>query len=89
MEHEDSSYLHAIIYTRGELRLLDQLLIPQETVYVDIRTSEEGWHAIQSMKVRGAPAIAIAAALSLAVELHHRCNEVRSLFPVRSLDICY
>lgn len=35
-----------------------------------MKNAEDGWEAIRSMKVRGAPAIAIAGALSLAVEAH-------------------
>ncbi|CAN6451445.1 unnamed protein product [Victoria cruziana] len=38
-------------------------------VYLDIMDSKDGWVAIRDMVVRGAPAIAIAAALSLAVEV--------------------
>ena len=43
------------------------LLLPLTT---QIKSSNDGFHAIKSMTVRGAPAIAIVAALSLAVELH-------------------
>ncbi|KAJ0972841.1 hypothetical protein J5N97_020800 [Dioscorea zingiberensis] len=63
-----SHSLQSICYQRGSLRLLDQRRLPLETVYLDIRTSTDGWNAIKDMVVRGAPAIAIAAALSLAVE---------------------
>lgn len=63
--------LEAIRYTRSppSLQLLDQKLLPHQVHFVDINTCEEGHDAIKSMKVRGAPAIAIAAALSLAREL--------------------
>ena len=61
--------LEAIKYTRGELQILDQLKLPHESVYVDIKTSKDGYFAILNMVVRGAPAIAIVAALSLAVQL--------------------
>ncbi|KAH7432190.1 hypothetical protein KP509_07G012500 [Ceratopteris richardii] len=60
--------LQAIRYSRGRLQLLDQRKLPLETIYIDVYDSSGGWHAIQDMVVRGAPAIAIAAALSLAVE---------------------
>ncbi|KAL8136485.1 hypothetical protein V2J09_002486 [Rumex salicifolius] len=63
--------LQSICYTRGSLRLLDQRKLPLETVYLDIRSSADGWAAIREMVVRGAPAIAIAAALSLAVEAYN------------------
>ena len=55
-------------YTRGELLLLDQLKLPFEFEYLTTATCEEAWKYIRNMNVRGAPAIAIAAALALAVE---------------------
>jgi methylthioribose-1-phosphate isomerase len=59
--------LQAIRYKRGELAILDQLKLPHQEVYVDIGGPEDARNAIRSMQVRGAPAIAIVAALSLAV----------------------
>lgn len=68
--------LKAILYERAEgggrratLQLLDQRVIPYSHEYMDITNSVDGWKAINSMVVRGAPAIAIAGVLSLAVEL--------------------
>lgn len=61
--------LQAIRYNRGSLQLLDQTKLPLESVYLEIRDSNDGWNAIRDMVVRGAPAIAIAAALALAVEV--------------------
>jgi methylthioribose-1-phosphate isomerase len=68
------SVLEAIRYTHkaGEkpsLTILDQLQLPHTTHYDTISNSKDGWDAIKSMRTRGAPAIAIVAALSLAVEL--------------------
>lgn len=60
--------LQAIKYSRGHLGILDQLRLPHEEVYNNIKNSKDAWHAIKSMQVRGAPAIAIVAALSVAVE---------------------
>ncbi|KAI9197337.1 uncharacterized protein BJ171DRAFT_519971 [Polychytrium aggregatum] len=62
--------LQAIKYRRGSLEILDQLLLPFESVYEEVKDSKDGHKVIRTMKVRGAPAIAIVAALSLAVELH-------------------
>ncbi|TLS21101.1 uncharacterized protein PpBr36_10608 [Pyricularia pennisetigena] len=64
--------LQAIRYSGGatpKLEVLDQLRLPHENHYDDISTSEEAFDCIKSMRVRGAPAIAIVAALALAVEL--------------------
>ncbi|PGH01269.1 methylthioribose-1-phosphate isomerase [Blastomyces parvus] len=61
--------LTAITYSRGSLSILNQLLLPHQTVYDPLHSARDAWHAIHEMRVRGAPAIAIVAALSLAVEL--------------------
>ncbi|KAJ8534730.1 hypothetical protein K7X08_016458 [Anisodus acutangulus] len=66
---EGDKTLQSICYKRGSLRLLDQRKLPLETTYLDIQDAKDGWEAIKEMVVRGAPAIAIAAALSLAVEV--------------------
>ncbi|KAK2991976.1 hypothetical protein RJ640_002885 [Escallonia rubra] len=65
---EEGTSLQSIRYKCGSLQLLDQRRLPLETVYLDIKGATDGWGAIRDMVVRGAPAIAIAAALSLAVE---------------------
>lgn len=65
--------LQAVKYTRGKLEILDQLKLPYEVVYRTIRNVQDAWDAIHSMQVRGAPAIAIVAALSVAVCVS-RCN---------------
>lgn len=65
------SSLQAIRYQRGELLVLDQLRLPHEHHYDPVTTSEEAFDCIRSMRVRGAPAIAIVAALGHAVELHN------------------
>lgn len=65
------SSLQAIRYQRGELLVLDQLRLPHEHHYDPVTTSEEAFDCIRSMRVRGAPAIAIVAALGHAVELQN------------------
>uniref|UniRef100_J3N6V6 Methylthioribose-1-phosphate isomerase n=1 Tax=Oryza brachyantha TaxID=4533 RepID=J3N6V6_ORYBR len=65
----ESCALQSIVYHRGSLRLLDQRKLPLEVAYIDVKCSTDGWNAIRDMVVRGAPAIAIAAALALAVEV--------------------
>ena len=67
--------LEALRYSRGHLEILNQLKLPQTFEYETIVNTEQGFEAIRSMKVRGAPAIAIAAALCLAVEAHTRAAQ--------------
>lgn len=52
MEKEASTSLESIIYKNGELKILNQLMIPLSQEYETIKTVEEGWAAIRLMKVR-------------------------------------
>lgn len=47
---------------RGVLRILDQTLLPGTIRTLELRTKEEVWEAIRTLRVRGAPAIGVAAA---------------------------
>jgi methylthioribose-1-phosphate isomerase len=49
------------------IRILDQTRLPEEEVYLDLRSVEEVGEAIRSLRVRGAPLIGIAAAMGVAV----------------------
>ena len=66
-----TSSLEAIRFEPGKLLLLNQLKLPLEEVYEDCSTPEKGFDAIRTMMVRGAPAIALAAALSVAAHLRN------------------
>ncbi|KAF4777631.1 S-methyl-5-thioribose-1-phosphate isomerase [Colletotrichum scovillei] len=81
------SGLQAVKYTRGRLEVLDQLRLPHEFHYDEVSTSEEAFDCIKSMRVRGAPAIAIVAALAHAVELHNgSCTASSSQDTVTYID---
>ena len=64
------SSLEAIAYSRGSLVVIDQLALPNETKAIAIASCDDAWTCIKEMRVRGAPAIAMTAALSLAIELN-------------------
>jgi methylthioribose-1-phosphate isomerase len=66
------SKLQAIKYDaeKKTLDILDQLSLPHISQYVPVKNVDDGFDAIKTMTVRGAPAIAIVGALSLAVELN-------------------
>ncbi|WVF73180.1 methylthioribose-1-phosphate isomerase [Kwoniella sp. CBS 6097] len=49
----------------GQVEIVDQLLLPHSVVWQPVSTPQEAFEAIKSMKIRGAPAIASLAALSL------------------------
>lgn len=45
--------LQAIKYSRGKLLVLDQLRLPHEHHYDEVKTAEEAFDCIRSMRVRG------------------------------------
>jgi methylthioribose-1-phosphate isomerase len=64
MEH---TFLQSVSYDNGILKILDQTKIPSVTEFLEITKIEDAWDAIKQLKVRGAPAIGIAAAYGLVV----------------------
>jgi methylthioribose-1-phosphate isomerase len=69
----------------GFVRLLDQTLLPTQVEYRDCRRVEEVWEAIRSLRIRGAPAIGIAAAMGVVVGTQD-CTEPVEL-PQRLHDV--
>lgn len=53
--------------TDGSLRLIDQTLLPAELLEIECRNIEQVWEAIKVLRVRGAPAIGIAAAYGVCL----------------------
>ncbi|CAO3623167.1 unnamed protein product [Mucor fragilis] len=74
-DNNTAKTLEAIKYTRGDLRILNQLVLPHETIFETVLNVQNGHAAIKTMKTRGAPAIAIVAALSLAVDVNARFEQ--------------
>jgi len=64
---------------RASLSVLDQLLLPHETKYSSVANVEDAWDAIRSMRIRGAPLIAIVAVLGLAVDLTSNTKTITEL----------
>lgn len=51
----------------GCLRLIDQTLLPNQLEYRDCRSVQDVWEAIRALRVRGAPAIGVAAAYGAVI----------------------
>lgn len=67
------------IRTSGDsIEIVDQLLLPHSTVWVKIDSPEDAYNAIKSMRIRGAPAIASLAALSVASYLSRLSQPTRT-----------
>lgn len=58
-----------ILWHNDELKLLDQRQLPGAVRYLAVTNLEEAWQAINTLTVRGAPAIGIAAAYGLVVAM--------------------
>lgn len=59
--------LQSLIWKGDTLDLLDQRLLPEEILYLPLTTVQDVWEAIFHLKVRGAPAIGIAAAYGVVL----------------------
>ena len=59
--------LKAVEWASGKVRLIDQTKLPQEEIYLELSDYREVAEAIKLLRVRGAPAIGIAAAYGLAL----------------------
>jgi methylthioribose-1-phosphate isomerase len=64
------------------LRLLDQTLLPEQVKYRDCNTVEDVWQAIKHLRVRGAPAIGIAAAYGMVLGFGDGANAKAALHQV-------
>jgi methylthioribose-1-phosphate isomerase len=66
--------------------LLDQTLLPGEVREIECRSTEDVWEAIRSLRVRGAPAIGVAAAYGVVIGLQAALDDAAS-FDVRLAEV--
>lgn len=71
--------LEAIRYRSGSLQILNQLLLPHQTVYDEIRSVQDAYEAIKSMKVRSSflfspPPPLLLSLFQLSLPLPSRCT---------------
>lgn len=74
--------------SRGYLRLLDQTALPVETVFLDCKTPQEVYAAIQRLSVRGAPAIGVSAAYGVLTGLREVAEADRAGFDKQLKTVC-
>lgn len=63
--------------------ILDQTRLPKEEIYEEMQTREDVWDAIYKLKVRGAPAIGVAAAYGLCLAVRDCPEEDMECFEMR------
>lgn len=73
MTQQTNETVQALIWTGTSLKVLDQRKLPDTIIYDEYQDAAGVTEAIASMRVRGAPAIGIAAAygVALSVSQHH------------------
>ena len=62
-------------YINGKVVMIDQTRIPAELIMIELGTPEAVAEAIKTMKVRGAPAIGVSAALGVALAARHSVTD--------------
>lgn len=65
MANDTETAVQSIEWRDDHVRILDQTYLPNREVYSDIRDVGRMWEAIKKLRIRGAPAIGIAAAYGL------------------------
>lgn len=63
--------INTVKWIRNELRLIDQTKLPDALKYIHCRDIQTVWNAIRRLSVRGAPAIGVAAAFGVLLEVNH------------------
>ena len=71
----------------GHLRLIDQTLLPLEVRYLDCRDVPTTCEAIRALRVRGAPAIGVAAAFGVCLGLQQADASDRARFFARLNEV--
>lgn len=64
--------LETIRWDDGDLIIIDQTLLPNEFKEITLASAESVWEAIESLRVRGAPAIGVCAAFGVLVGLREK-----------------
>jgi len=62
--------IKTICWHNGKVRIIDQTQLPNKLVYLNLRSLKEVGEAIRSLRIRGAPAIGLAAALGVVLEMN-------------------
>jgi len=71
----------------GFVRVIDQTLLPTRLEYRDCHTVEEIWEAIRTLRVRGAPAIGIAAAMGVVLGMQRFRDRSRGAYAHRLQEV--
>jgi len=65
--------MRTIEWKKNKVRIIDQTKLPEKFVYLNLDNLKSLWWAIRKLKVRGAPAIGIAAAFGVVLGMRKSC----------------
>lgn len=66
----------SVIWRDDHIRIIDQTQLPEQETLIRLSTPEEVWDAIKKLKVRGAPAIGIAAAYGFVLGVRQLSDDL-------------
>lgn len=89
MTYQQSIIPRSVEWKESYIRLLDQQKLPAVSEYLHLETIEEVWDAIKTLKVRGAPAIGIAAAFACARGKKYETDDISEFQKLLSRDHDY
>ena len=64
--------IKSIDWVNNSLKIIDQTELPGKSIYITLESIEDVYIAIRELKVRGAPAIGVAAAFGLYLGVRDR-----------------
>ncbi len=80
--------IDTIKWTGHSVRIIDQTQLPNKLIYLDCRKVETLWGAIKTLKVRGAPALGIAAAYGVVLGIRDYQGTDTAAFVRRVCELC-
>lgn len=72
----------------GCVRIIDQTILPGELTFLDCHDVASVWEAIRQLRVRGAPAIGVAAAMGVVLGIRHEAPSDRDTFMQKLEEVC-
>jgi len=72
----------------GCVRMIDQTRLPGELVFLECHDIDTMWEAIRNLRVRGAPAIGVAAAMGAVLGVRGFSGDDRTVFLQRPDEVC-
>lgn len=82
------NYIPSLKYENGQLTIIDQTRLPAKTVWLPVHDLDTACEAIVALRIRGAPAIGVMAALSAVVVFRNSVKAGKAATVDHFLDIC-